>query len=639
MPEPAQQIRFCTSRDGTRIAYATCGAGPPLVWAAVWAHHLKLDWDSPVWRPWLAMLARRHTLVRYDWRGCGLSDREQVEFSFEKFVEDLEAVIEAAGLAQFALFGTAVGSAIGMAYAVRHPERVSHLVLYASYVRSKLAGNPTPQDVEEAEARLRMMEVGWPNDTPAYGQFYTSLHMPDASAEQSQSFADLLRRTTSPANACRLAPDRPPDRRAGDRAERPLSDARAPLPRGFIIRFEQGRSVAGLIPGARFVPLESRNHVLLDTEPAWQQFVEALDDFLPAVPAKPARVPASARRAHRARARGPGASRAGSRQRHDRDAAQHQRAHRPQSRVAHPWQARNQQSRPSDRPSPRGGLRPKVFRLSHVTSPLRSRTRRRRFRVWPRPATRRRALRAFRALPLAARLGLGAVAVLALWFAANALVQVVRKPTELFFPVSGVLHKTPTETWRSYAPIFRAHATSVITPELLAALAQVEATGNPVARTYWRWRATPEPFEVYRPASSAVGMYQITDGTFAEAKRYCIRDHVVAEAGAWHDRRACWLNGLYFRVVPSHAVELTAAYLDVRIAGILARQRIGAATLRQKQDLAAVIHLCGAGAGEAYAKRGFRLADGQQCGDHDVRGYLERLDAMKRAFARLASGS
>jgi hypothetical protein len=133
-------------------------------------------------------------------------------------------------------------------------------------------------------------------------------------------------------------------------------------------------------------------------------------------------------------------------------------------------------------------------------------------------------------------------------------------------------------------------------------------------------------------------MYQITDGTFAEAKRYCIRDHVVAEAGAWHDPRACWLNGLYFRVVPSHAVELTSAYLDVRIARILARQRIGAATLRQKQDLAAVIHLCGAGAGEAYARRGFKPTDGQRCGDHDVRAYLERLEAMKRTFARLAAG-
>src|SRR5574341_50661 len=134
MPQPAQRIRFCTSRDGTRIAYATCGAGPPLVWAASWVHHLELDWDSPLWRPWISLLARRHTLVRYDWRGCGLSDREQVGFSFESFVGDLEAVIEAAGLEQFVLFGTAGGSAIGATYAVRHPERVSHLVLYAGYV-------------------------------------------------------------------------------------------------------------------------------------------------------------------------------------------------------------------------------------------------------------------------------------------------------------------------------------------------------------------------------------------------------------------------------------------------------------------------------------------------------------------------
>ena len=270
---------------------------------------------------------------------------------------------------------------------------------------------------------------------------------------------------------------------------------------------------------------------------------------------------------------------------------------------------------------------------------LRTRARRRRVRLWPRPAARRRAVRAFRALPRAVQLGAGAVALLVLWFSANALVQVARKPTELFFPVSGALHKTPSETWRSYAPIFRAHATGTITPEFLAALAQIEATGNPIARTYWRWRATPEPFEVYRPASSAVGMYQITDGTFAEARRYCIRDHTVAEDGPWHDPRSCWFNALYFRVVPSHAVELTSAYLDVRVAGILARRRIPAATLRQKQGLAAVIHLCGAGAGEAYAWRGFQLTDGQRCGDHDVRAYLERVEAMKRVFARLAAST
>lgn len=288
MPQPVQQIRFCTSRDSTRIAYATCGVGPPLVWAANWAHHLKLDWDSPIWHPWISLLARRHMLVRFDMRGCGLSDREGVEFSFEKFVEDFEAVIDAADLQQFVLFGMAVGSAVAMTYAVRHPERVSHLVLYASFVRNRLGGDPTPQEMAEAEARLKMIELGWPDETPAYGRFWTSLYMPDASAEQFQSLAELVRQTTSVTNAVALL-------RAAYRIDVREIVPKVPCPtlvlhsRGSaVIRFEQGRSVAGLIPGARFVPLESRNYVLLDTEPAWQQFVEALDDFLPAAPTRPA---------------------------------------------------------------------------------------------------------------------------------------------------------------------------------------------------------------------------------------------------------------------------------------------------------------------------------------------------------------
>jgi len=157
---------------------------------------------------------------------------------------------------------------------------------------------------------------------------------------------------------------------------------------------------------------------------------------------------------------------------------------------------------------------------------------------------------------------------------------VVRKPAELFFPVSGVLWKTPAETWRQYEPIFREHATAAITPDFLAALAQVEGTGNPVARTYWRWRMTSEPFEVYRPASSAVGMYQITDATFSEARRYCIRDHAVVTDGPWHEWDSCWFNGLYMRVVPSHSAEMTAAFLDRRVAAALARNRIAAATLQ-----------------------------------------------------------
>ena len=249
----------------------------------------------------------------------------------------------------------------------------------------------------------------------------------------------------------------------------------------------------------------------------------------------------------------------------------------------------------------------------------------------------RRALVALRGLPLTLRVLVGAVVLLAAWAGVNWGYQVVRKPTELFFPVSGALTKSPPETWRTYGPLFTAHATASIPPELLAALAQVESGGNPVARTYWRWRPTTNPLAVYQPASSAVGMYQITDGTFQEAKRYCIHDHVVVEDGPWHDVRSCWFNRLYTRVVPSHAIELTAARLDRAVARVLASRHLEAATPRQQQELAAVIHLCGMRAGDAYAARGFRLTADQQCGDHDVGAYLARVSALKRQFARLAA--
>jgi hypothetical protein len=226
--------------------------------------------------------------------------------------------------------------------------------------------------------------------------------------------------------------------------------------------------------------------------------------------------------------------------------------------------------------------------------------------------------------------------VLMLWLAINWIYQVIRKPSELLFPVSGTLYKTPSETWQQYAPIFREYATNVITSDLLAAIAQVEGSGNPVVRTYWRWSWTSQPFEVYRPASSAVGMYQITDGTFAEARRYCIHNHTVAEDGPWNSWRSCWFNSLYARVVPAHAVELTSAYLDRSVAIILERHRMASAALQHKQDLAAVIHLCGAGAGDDYARRGFRLTDGQHCGDHDVRMYLARISEMRGVFDVLA---
>jgi len=249
----------------------------------------------------------------------------------------------------------------------------------------------------------------------------------------------------------------------------------------------------------------------------------------------------------------------------------------------------------------------------------------------------RRILGILLAIPLALRLLLLGVVIVGLWWALNWAYQVVRKPTELFFPVSGALSKTPAQTWRSYGSLFREHSTATMTPDLLAALAQVEGAGNPVARTYWRWRLSWNPFELYQPASSAVGMYQITDPTFQEAKRYCIHDHVVVEDGPWNDLRSCWFNRTYMRVVPSHAVELTSALLDRTVARTLERQRITTATLQQRQDLAAIIHLCGAGAGQAYAARGLRLTPGQRCGDHDAARYLAEVNAMKRQFVRLAA--
>ena len=238
---------------------------------------------------------------------------------------------------------------------------------------------------------------------------------------------------------------------------------------------------------------------------------------------------------------------------------------------------------------------------------------------------------------MAVQLGIAVVAALTLWLAVNWIYQVVRKPSELFFPVSGTLYKTPTETWDQYEPIFRQHSTPVMSAELLAALAQVEASGNPIVRTYWRWTWRAEPFEVYRPASSAVGMYQITDGTFEEARRYCIHDHLVVEDGPWNAWHSCWFNGLYTRVVPSHAVELTSAYLHRGVEKALQRHGIRSASLRQKQDLATVMHLCGVGAGHAYARRGFQFRAGQRCGDHSARGYLARVHRMKAIFERLGA--
>jgi Transglycosylase SLT domain len=232
----------------------------------------------------------------------------------------------------------------------------------------------------------------------------------------------------------------------------------------------------------------------------------------------------------------------------------------------------------------------------------------------------------------------GILAIVGL-FLLNGIYQVIRKPGEIFAPVSAAMSKSPESTWQSYGPLFEEHSTSIISPEFLAALAQVESDGNPIARTYWRWQWSWNPFEIYRPASSALGMFQFTDGTFAEARRYCIRDHKVTDAGPWYDVHSCWFNGFYTRTMPSHSIEMTAAYLHQSVIDALAMRQNARITVAQKQKLAAVIHLCGAKRGEAFVKRGLRPVSGERCGTHSLSGYLSQIDKMKKRFSRFLSGT
>lgn len=277
-----QDIRFCTSSDGTRIAYAVMGRGPPLVWGPHFLTHLEFDVRSPVWRPWLTELSRYNTFVRYDIRGCGLSDREVSDLSLEANMADLEAVVDAAGLERFAMFGASQASAMGIDYASRHPERVSHLVLYGGYMRGLLKRNPSPDRLRESRALLELVEVGWGNDNPVYRQMVTSSFIPDATPEQAAWFNEQERTCTTPAMAARIIAewgvidvlDRAPLVRCPTLVMHLRGDTRVP--------FEEGRLIAKLIPGARFVPLEGRNHVVLEGSPGFAQVFAELHNFLQA---------------------------------------------------------------------------------------------------------------------------------------------------------------------------------------------------------------------------------------------------------------------------------------------------------------------------------------------------------------------
>ena len=292
---PPQQVRYCTATDGTRLAFSVMGEGPPLVKTANWLNHIEYDWESPLWRHWLSEFTRGRSLIRYDERGNGLSDWDTPDLSFEAFVDDLECVANCLELKQFDLFAISQGAAVAVAYAVRHPERVRHLVILNGYAAG-WAARCDPQEVARREAMLTLTEIGWGADNPTYRQLFTNTYIPEASPKQMGWFNEMQRRSASPENAVRL--------------QRVLSkiDVRDLLPQvrtptllfhsrnDQAVPFSQGEELAAGIPGARFVPLESRDHILIESEPAWPMFAEISREFLdldadklPALPAQPPR--------------------------------------------------------------------------------------------------------------------------------------------------------------------------------------------------------------------------------------------------------------------------------------------------------------------------------------------------------------
>ena len=275
-----QEIHFCSARDGVQLAYSMVGHGPPLVKTGNWLTHLEFDLESPIWRHLYRELARERTLIRYDARGNGLSDRTVEAISFDAFVGDLEAVVDAAGVERFALFGISAGCAVSIVYAVQHPERVSHLVLYGGYALGRGKRGQNAAAKEEEAAMLTLMRLGWGKENPAFRQMFTSQFVPGGTKEQADWFNELQRISASPEAAVRIheagadvdVTSLLPQLRVPTLVMHTRDDARVP--------FEAGRRMAAGIPGARFVPLQGRNHLFLETEPAFGQFLEATRAFL-----------------------------------------------------------------------------------------------------------------------------------------------------------------------------------------------------------------------------------------------------------------------------------------------------------------------------------------------------------------------
>ena len=275
-----QEIRFCTAFDHTRLAYAKVGHGPPLVKVGNWMSHLEYDWDSPVWQPWLENWSRFHSFYRYDPRGCGLSDWSVSDFSFDALVSDLEAVVDAAGLEQFDLFAMSQGGCVSIAYTARHPERVRKLIVYGGYLQGILSRNPTPEVLEETEVLLKLLKLSWGSEKTSYRQVFTMSLIPEGTAEQFKWFNNLQFVSTSPANAMEV-------QRSFNAVDVREQAKIIKVPTMIIqgkhdsaVAFELGRQTAACIPGAHFAILDSKNHILMQNEPAWNYFWNEFYRFL-----------------------------------------------------------------------------------------------------------------------------------------------------------------------------------------------------------------------------------------------------------------------------------------------------------------------------------------------------------------------
>ena len=276
----SQTIRFCTAPDGVRLAYAVTGQGPPLVKTANWLSHLEYDLNSLVWRHWLKGLSENNTLVRYDERGCGLSDWNVDNFDLDSWVMDLETVVDEMGLERFPLLGISQGASIAIEYTVRHPEKVSGLILYGGYTRGRLHRNLTAEQKEELEVMLQLIRIGWGKENPAFRQVFSMLFLPEGTPEQLHAFNELERVSTSPDIAARIV-NGFQSINVQEQAARITQPTLVLHARGEMrIPFEEGRLLAATIPNARLVSLESKNHILLEEEPAWKRFLEEANKFL-----------------------------------------------------------------------------------------------------------------------------------------------------------------------------------------------------------------------------------------------------------------------------------------------------------------------------------------------------------------------